>query len=71
MRLIIEAEGVKRELNGPFRLCAGANDLRALRDQLDRIISEPFTYGWNTIWPAPQDAGPDTPPQTWRSDRIG
>jgi hypothetical protein len=66
MKLVFEAEGVKRELKGPFRICASNTDLTALRDQINRILAEDFHYGWNTIWPSPEGAGPNTPPLPWR-----
>lgn len=67
MKLIIDAEGVKRELNAPFNLCAGAADLRALRDQLNLILADDraFYYGWVSVYPRPDATPSGSPPQPW------
>lgn len=40
MKLIIEAEGVKRELSGPFNIAMSRADLDTLRTQLAQIDAE-------------------------------
>ena len=69
MRFVIEAQGVKRELLGPFNVCASKPDFEALRDQLDLMLRDDFGYGWFTIWPKPQAARRDpdkgSPPIGW------
>jgi hypothetical protein len=71
MELIIEAEGVKRLLYGPFNLCASRADLASLRDQLDYVLREAdgdqrFNYGWITIHPQPIKAPAGTVPRPWK-----
>lgn len=65
MKLVLSAEGVKREIIGPFSMCASAHDLDVLRQQLDRALTDDFTYGWITIWPSPAEAPANTPPLPW------
>ena len=69
MKLVIEAEGVKRKLDGPFNICAGTDDLRELRDQIDLMLArwekENCCYGWATIYPRPTGPGPSTNPLPW------
>lgn len=69
MNLILEAEGVKRELNAPFNMCLSAKDLDALREQLDRIAAvwqvRNVSYGWVRVYPIPEGAGVNSVPRPW------
>lgn len=69
MKIILEAEGVKRELSGPFNIALSRVDLSALRTQLNRIDSEweaaGCSYGWASVYPQATGPGPNTPPMPW------
>lgn len=60
MHLVIETQSVKRELNGPFNICAKREDLETLQKQIAMILenweSRRVDYGWATIWPEPIQA---------------
>lgn len=69
MRLIFSKDDVKREIEGPFEMCASRADLMELRSQLNNILAKDdtdrrFTYGWFSIWPAPIPVV-DTAPKKW------
>jgi len=70
VKLILETEGVKRELNGPFHLCASATDLETLRSQLDLILGSwkegGCVYGWTTIFPRPVPQQHGGTPLPWK-----
>lgn len=69
MRLVLEAEGVKRELIGPFNIAISRADLSTLRTQLDRIDAEwessGCCYGWATVFPKATGPGPNSTPLAW------
>jgi hypothetical protein len=62
MKLVIEKDGVKREIDGPFRLCVSRLDADILIAQLRH---EPQTYGWVTIHPEVLNGEPNSPPRKW------
>jgi len=57
MRILIEQNGVKREIVGPFAICMGREDAENLvscvREQLNRHCGDDpehrFSYGWIDI----------------------
>lgn len=69
MKLVLEAEGVKRELAGPFNIAMSRADLDTLRTQLDRVAAEwdagGCRYGWAAIYPKAQGPGPNSTPRRW------
>ena len=69
MKLVLEAEGVKRELVGPFNIAISRADLDALRTQLERIDAEwkrtGCCYGWATVYPKATGPGPNIVPLSW------
>lgn len=46
MRLIIEHRDRKREVDGPFNLCASRSDFEIIRTRLDEWLEDGGTYGW-------------------------
>lgn len=47
MNIVIEYWQDKREINGPFNLCASREDFEKLRDALNQWLDdEGRTYGW-------------------------
>lgn len=68
MKVVIEAVGIKRQLDGPFGICASRRDMETIRDQINNWLShEPeYSYGWLTIWPGYKSASPpNTAPIPW------
>jgi hypothetical protein len=69
MKIILEASAVKRELVGPFNMCASKVDVERLRNQLNNILADwdaaGCCYGWATIYPSPVGPGPCTVPLPW------
>jgi len=69
MNLILEAEGVKREIVGPFNVCASKADLERLQSQISGILRDWETggcsYGWATVYPKPEGPGPNSVPRKW------
>jgi len=50
MKLIICADGVKRELHGSFSICGSKQDLETLNYFLGKELRERnFSYGWVDI----------------------
>ena len=71
MKIIISHEGVKRELQTPFRLCMAMDDLDALVESLKRArrMMGDCTFGWMRIDPEgeTEDSSPaNTPPLPWK-----
>ena len=64
MKLVIEAEGVKREIIGPYALCASREDLKLLDAALTRWLSGTSTFGWCDIVELPRSTA-NTPPMPW------
>lgn len=54
MRIVIEQDGVKREISGPFAMCLSAEDLdallRLLHDTHLRWSREGTAYGWFDVY---------------------
>lgn len=65
MKIVIDAQGVKREIEGPYSICASAPDLRRLRDAIAGfLVREDQVYGWVEIVEKPVHA-PDSKPKPW------
>jgi hypothetical protein len=66
-RLIIESEGVKREIPLPCAICITLETAHAIRDAMNQFIgNEGATYGWVTIHREKVDQKSDSKPLTWR-----
>ena len=72
MKFIIAQGRKKRELLGPFGLCASRDDMKNLRDQIDAWLAEPgngcgISYGYLFVQePRVVETGPpDTRPEPW------
>jgi hypothetical protein len=64
MKIIIEYDGVKREIEGPFNICGSAADLRSLSEQL-RGFDPDASYGWMSIRTTEASITPNQPPIGW------
>lgn len=67
MRFIINQNGIKRELIGPFEICCGDAELYALQQMLERAQARGGGhYGWHKIYQEPViESSIDTPPKAW------
>ena len=66
LKLILERDGVKREIHAPFRLLIRRAHLELLREQIEHILrDEDYYYGWRTIWPGAGEPCVNSPPQPW------
>lgn len=70
MKIILERDGVKRQITGPFAMCIGDKDLARLVDVLtaerDRRTDEGVVYGWFIVAePVAVSQIPSTPPLLW------
>jgi hypothetical protein len=57
MKLIIENNGQRREINTPFKLYAGLSDLKIIKEAVDKAIQASLDPGWVDVgeYPAPVD----------------
>jgi len=65
MKIIIEHDGVKREIKGLFRVCLGENDLKTMIQCLSQKHEEKKSYGWIDICERPIP-GLDLRPLSWK-----
>lgn len=71
MKLIIEFNGVKREIDGDFAVCGSGRDLQllmcALRERVGNGNEPQFSYGWIEVRePLPRVA--NLKPIPWHAD---
>ena len=67
MKIIIDYNGVKRIIEGPFSICATRGDFMALREQLSEGCMEDHSYGWVTIRTHENNPSINTQPIDWHS----
>lgn len=68
MKIIIEFDGVKREINGDFSICGSGRDLKLLMQMLRDKIGDDggsFGYGWVQIR-EPLTTATNTAPIGWK-----
>lgn len=66
MKLIISHRSIKRELETPFALCIGRDDLDMLIRELQQQMAGMGPYGWIRIDPShPADCPPNTRALAW------
>lgn len=66
MKFVFAKDGVKREIEGPFQMCCGINDLKELRRILDVQIERNYAYGWfDVVPPLEWQAPSNTQPKKW------
>ena len=72
MRIIIEQGSTKRQLDGPFNICASREDLESLVTQLQAKLVDPvWCYGWievAEVTKAPGGECRNSPPEPWEHD---
>ena len=66
MNIIVEHQGVKRIISGPFNICGTRADFMDLRDQLAQGCVDDFSYGWVKVRRAEEPGKADTKPLHWR-----
>jgi hypothetical protein len=67
MKAIIEYEGVKRQIDGPFSICIGRGNLETLIQCLSEKQEGDLRYGWIEITERPERT-PDSPPIGWHNE---
>lgn len=68
--LIINQQGVKRTLTGPFEICISRDALSILKERLNEV-PEDWIYGWITIYEKPVVVvTPNTAPLSWTGEGI-
>lgn len=66
LKVIVNQDGVKRQIDGAFEIYVDQHSLRVLRDRLYSIGVEEWSYGWIPIFETPEiDSHPNTPPKPW------
>lgn len=63
MKLIIEANGQRRLINGPFRIYGDAQSLILLRQAIDNALNDGISYGWVDV--GDKTVTPDTTLYPW------
>jgi len=68
MKIIIEHEGTKREINGPFNICIKEKDLITLSNKLNKVRKRKggFYYGWIKIKESAEFLA-NTEPKPWKN----
>lgn len=69
MNIVIAAQGIKRELDGPFEVCLRRKDMERIHSILaDKLRTDDgrseFYFGWVRIDDA-VDSPSNTPPRKW------
>lgn len=66
MKIIIEHNLTKRQIDGAFNICGSRDDLKLVAGQiLNGCRDEIFAYGWVKISPMIQPSLVDTKPEAW------
>lgn len=67
-KMVIESEGVKREVALPAALCISKEVAYQIRDAMNQFIGSESSYGWVTVHrETVESAGPNTKPLPWRA----
>ncbi len=66
MKIVINSNKVKRQINGNFSMCASREDFQSLVYRINTKLGGNFTYGWIDIYDPVLDV-PNTKPETWDS----
>lgn len=66
MKVIIEQDGVKRQIEGPFWMCVSNRDAQHIIDALQKLLNEGIAYGWLPITELPPPSMSSTSPQGWK-----
>lgn len=53
MNIVINSNGLKRQLNFPFEICLDQRSLKTLKDCLSLVDENTHNYGWITIYEKP------------------
>ena len=68
MKIIIEYQGVKRQIEGPFEICASGADFKRLREQLSYGCMDEFIYGWVKVRTVESESAANTSPIGWKEE---
>ena len=64
MKIIISAQGVKREITGPYSVCGSTEDFARLRDALSSFLDRGSCFGWVEVTERPPTVA-NQPPEPW------
>lgn len=68
-KIVISFDGVRRELQMPFRICCDRETLQEIRKCIgDRLCDTTWSYGWHDIFVQPASGPSNTPPLSWKED---
>lgn len=65
MKVVIDYDGVKREISGPFQICIGPDEAEALRQAILEFLDRGGTFGWVTVYVRPPSTT-NTAPIGWK-----
>lgn len=71
MKLIVDHQAIKRQIDGAFEICGSGRDLLRLADCIKGAVEggggehPELFYGWITVCDAVQSSPPNTPPREW------
>lgn len=66
MKLILERDGIKREIESPFVLCISSKDAKRLIELLQTELDRGLTHAWVTIHDIPKvESVPSQAPRPW------
>lgn len=63
-KIVVSAQGVKREITGPYAVCGSISDLARLRDALTVALDCGMSYGWVEVTERPLVVA-NQPPEPW------
>jgi hypothetical protein len=64
-KLVIEFDGVKRDLAIPFRICASRETLIQIARAVNDVLAGDWCYGWLDVTERPKESRPNTKPIGW------
>jgi len=65
MKIIVNSSGISRRIDGPFRLCGSAADLKHVADCIGDWAGKGHSYGWLDVPQVPDRGLAQTEPLTW------
>ena len=66
--VVIDFDGIKRELRIPFRICASRETLTYIAKAVNAALARNWSYGWVDITECAKDSHADTKPIGWHDD---
>lgn len=67
IKFTIDQDGVKRQIEGPFDVCASREDFTMLRNRINQWLEGDAVYGWLYVVDQNKTVA-DNPPRKWKDD---